>query len=359
MKRDEQIDIIKGLAILLMVLGHSGFRYTNFIYLFHMAVFFIVSGYLFSFRKITTIRGFLQYTWRKVKGIWLPYFLWNFIYTVFNNVFLKVGVYSDHPMTIGELNVTAHSFLGVKEMVKNIIKGLFMVGRTEMGGAFWFLRTLFGISILFGAIDFVLNKIVHKDKVADVFHLLVSIAFLGCGYVANLLHIKTLTIPIVLSSYILYFLGYGIAKYGIMKYLKIWIIIPIGGVILLLCNTRVQISVGNNEYGNPFYLLVCSLAGWMLIYGIADIINKYRWKKVWVVLGVNSLAIVIHHFWCMKLVHLLQIAIYDYPFTYLAAFPYLKADGCWWIVYTLVGTIVPVLISMLVKKGKEKIKSHA
>ncbi len=359
MKRDLRMDIIKGLTIFLMVVGHSGFLYTSYIYLFHMAVFFMVSGYLFSFRKIESIKGFFQYTWRKVKGIWVPYFIWNFIYTVLNNAFLKIGIYSEQPIVVGEVSVAAHSIMSVKDMVKNIVKGIFMLGRTEMGGAFWFLRTLFAITILFGGVDYVLNKFVHKDKLADMFHLFISIVFLGCGYAANLLNIKSLAVPIVLSSYILYFMGYGIAKYEVMKRIKNWIAIVAGALVLLLCSTRVQISVGNNEYGNPFYLLVCSLAGWMLIYGLADIINQYHWKKIWVVLGVNSLAIVIHHFWCMKLVHLLQIAIYDYPFTYLAAFPYLKADGMWWIVYALVGAVVPVLISLLVKKGKEKIKNHA
>ena len=49
-QRDPVIDSMRGIGIVLMVLGHSGFRGTDFIYLFHMALFFMLSGWLFSLR---------------------------------------------------------------------------------------------------------------------------------------------------------------------------------------------------------------------------------------------------------------------------------------------------------------------
>lgn len=39
--RDRNIEGIKGMAIILMVMGHCGFPFARLIYLFHMAVFFI------------------------------------------------------------------------------------------------------------------------------------------------------------------------------------------------------------------------------------------------------------------------------------------------------------------------------
>ena len=47
MKRNSKIDILKGIAILLVVMGHTCFGGTEYIYLFHMAVFFMASGYFF------------------------------------------------------------------------------------------------------------------------------------------------------------------------------------------------------------------------------------------------------------------------------------------------------------------------
>ena len=60
MKRDNKIDILKGIAILLMVLGHTRFAGTQFIYMFHMAVFFMASGYFIkdeSSETITSIKN--------------------------------------------------------------------------------------------------------------------------------------------------------------------------------------------------------------------------------------------------------------------------------------------------------------
>ena len=49
-QRDPVLDSMRGIGIVLMVLGHSGFPGTDFIYLFHMALFFMLSGWLFSLR---------------------------------------------------------------------------------------------------------------------------------------------------------------------------------------------------------------------------------------------------------------------------------------------------------------------
>lgn len=45
-KRDRSIDILKGILILLVVLGHSRVKFSHVIFWFHMPLFFIVSGYL-------------------------------------------------------------------------------------------------------------------------------------------------------------------------------------------------------------------------------------------------------------------------------------------------------------------------
>lgn len=51
-QRDTVLDAMRGIGIVLMVVGHSGFGGSDFIYLFHMALFFMLSGY-FSARQKT------------------------------------------------------------------------------------------------------------------------------------------------------------------------------------------------------------------------------------------------------------------------------------------------------------------
>lgn len=46
--RENWIDFLKGIAILCVIAGHSNLsaEATNIIYMFHMPIFFIISGYL-------------------------------------------------------------------------------------------------------------------------------------------------------------------------------------------------------------------------------------------------------------------------------------------------------------------------
>lgn len=78
-QRDKSWDAVKGLGILLVVLGHSGCPayLHDFIYLFHMGLFFYVSG---KFLKIN--RGVENYVVSKISGTLcsLP-FLGYFIYS--------------------------------------------------------------------------------------------------------------------------------------------------------------------------------------------------------------------------------------------------------------------------------------
>lgn len=52
--RKQWVDILKGILIIMVVLGHSYFEYSKYIYWFHMPVFFMLSGYVFHVPKINT-----------------------------------------------------------------------------------------------------------------------------------------------------------------------------------------------------------------------------------------------------------------------------------------------------------------
>ena len=88
-ERYKVIDVIKGYGICLMVCGHSGAPFTNWIYLFHMALFFIASGYLWNERNAVTKKNVVQYVKRKAKSLWLPFVLINLFFTVTQNFFLN------------------------------------------------------------------------------------------------------------------------------------------------------------------------------------------------------------------------------------------------------------------------------
>lgn len=78
--RESYIDVIRGLAIIMVVLGHLGmpsFAH-SFIYGFHMPLFFILSGYLYSSSRWSDT-PFRQYAHAKARAYLLPYIVLAFI----------------------------------------------------------------------------------------------------------------------------------------------------------------------------------------------------------------------------------------------------------------------------------------
>lgn len=134
--RNINIDIIKGIGIILMVGGHCGMPFTHFIYLFHMAIFFMASGYCFNASNSETMQDVLSFVERKFKGLWFPYVLWTAVFSLLHNVFIKAGIYSPTPWSISEIG-------------KNIIKSFFLHGHTQLGSALWFISALMQIAVLY------------------------------------------------------------------------------------------------------------------------------------------------------------------------------------------------------------------
>ena len=74
-ERDKSIDSLKGLGIILMIIGHVNTPLRDFIFSFHMPLFFFISGYLYKDRCINDILH------RCIDRILIPYlatclFIW-------------------------------------------------------------------------------------------------------------------------------------------------------------------------------------------------------------------------------------------------------------------------------------------
>lgn len=109
MNRNDQIDVLRAWGIFLVVAGHNGSPYYDYIYTFHMPLFFFVSGFLrYSSGKKTWLR-FLK---DKVKGSLLPYVLfWGFSMLIYGQLYSLL---------------TSHKLLLIDT---NSVKGLILGGR--------------------------------------------------------------------------------------------------------------------------------------------------------------------------------------------------------------------------------------
>ena len=86
------LSIAKALCIILMVVGHSGCPayLHDWIYLFHMPCFFLISGYLLKDRYIDNLKLAVR---KRLKGLWIPYVKWSILFLLLHNAFYRIGLY--------------------------------------------------------------------------------------------------------------------------------------------------------------------------------------------------------------------------------------------------------------------------
>jgi acyltransferase len=82
--RQDWIDSLKGMAIILVVIGHlttisSGLN--QYIYSFHMPLFFFISGYLINFEKYINLEK--TYLIKRASSLIIPYFFFSIISYIF------------------------------------------------------------------------------------------------------------------------------------------------------------------------------------------------------------------------------------------------------------------------------------
>lgn len=363
-ERDSTVDIIKAIGIVCMVLGHSGCPITHFICLFHMAIFFIASGYCYKENYSNDLKSVAGFIKRKIITLWFPFVLWTAIYSLLHNFFIKINVYTDNPLLLEHLSgeyIELMPYWSVMDIVKNILKAILLHGGTQMGGAFWFLATLMEVSVCYCIVDFLLHYLFkHNEKKICLFQWIVSIGFLMAGYYCYKIERSFAGVDKIFSFYILFHGGLFLRKYGYSskerKGLVHVVILSVAFIILLVCNKYGSISLVKNSYVNPLYFLIVSFIGWQFLYEIAFFMGKVSIiRKAFVYLGQNTLSLVIFHFLSFKIVSYIGVLIKGQPLCLVAAFPILYEGGAWWIAYTLVGILVPIGLNALWKKLKNKI----
>lgn len=358
-KRNEVIDLIKALGIIFMVLGHSGAPISQFIYLFHMAIFFIASGYCYKPAYSEDIPSVLTFIKKKFKSLWFPYVLWITIFTVLHNVFIKINVYTDNPLinlyVSGEWNCLTSPW-SIGDMIRNIIFAILLHGGAQIGGAFWFLATLFEISIAYCLIDFFIN-LWFKKQHRNLLQGCVAVVFVLLGYLCSIYDISLFGIDRILSFYILFYFGNMISHFQLSDRPRTTaghgIFLLVSFIILLILNELGTIRIDINRYENPLFLIAASCTGWQFMYEISFFLKRF--KPVCTMLsciGKNTLAVVILHLLCFKSVSYIGVLLNGDPAFLVAAFPYLYEGTGWWIAYSLAGIGIPVVLSLLWKKLK-------
>lgn len=244
--RNRTVDVLRGLAMLLVVLGHTmsgssvdsekSFIY-QIIWSLQMPLFFLISGYVTQYSKpMESGKSLWRYVIKKTVAYLLPWTTWTF------------GV---RGVIFGQTN-----YLDVKNLLWNMDSG------------YWFLFALWMISMVFGFAQFAANK--HTGLKNTAIICLVSIlgaAILGCvGLVAGL---SFLCIKLTIYYLPFYLLGHIYGKYSEKVPEKVkHICVAVGLIVWLVIILRVNLFAIEDGLVGIALRAVSSLCGCVAVSGM-------------------------------------------------------------------------------------------
>lgn len=314
----DEITIAKGIAIVLAVLGHSfpdavknfciagtdsfaSFLF-DWIYSFHMYIFFVCAGFLLL-PKLRTLHNIKEQIQRRIKRLLIPYFVFSFVYYLLK---LFLSSFADHPLDRHAIVLT-------------------FLGQSPCFGT-WFLWTLFMISIT--------CIILRKIKMMGLLIFSIGILFLS-SYITYPLFLSRI------SNYMIWFVLGGILattydKFYLIKYKTI-----LAGSLFLL-------SLLMCHYGavNLFVYLFRHLIGISFVWLISFVVtNQTKWlKNILMFLGDFCMDI-----YMLSMFILVPLRILYLNFGLLDYIPY------WIFVFSssILGIIIPCILSkFIVRKNK-------
>lgn len=341
--RDDKVTIAKGIGILLMVAAHAGIpdMFSHFIYMFHMPLFFFMSGYCFKEKYLLPPITFIN---KRVKGLYVPFVKWSLLFLLFHNIFYYLNIYNCEYGFRGEVS---YLYTWKEYAIRCIRIVLGLHGQEQLLGGYWFLPQLLYASIIgFFTIKYVRNLytgtaiMMGLAIVTSFFNL--RMPFWGIG---SLTFFSTV-----------FFLTGHLYKKKYDNWNKIYlsvlfaIIVAAGSV---LCYTSMLSFTTDRIL--PY--TVCAICGTVMTLNISQYIaSKEGWiKNLFVYIGNNTLTVLTWHFLCFKIVSLIIIKIYDLPIEQLAYFPIIPQYTSWWIVYFVVGAGVPLIVKYETKFLKNQL----
>lgn len=284
-----ELDILKGILIMLVVIGHALDNMTEahkIIFWFHMPAFLMVSGYLLNDQKVNGTR---------IKQICIrycvPYLFWSILFYV---LFLP-----EHPLK----NIARIIWGGVNNT-------------TVYSYPFWYINAIFVIIVFFTLVVMVLDRLICRKKAQigldldenhnrrqNVLYWVLGIIAASCYFLVHFISVKD-TIPVRLPFsldaaigcipyvFIGYYLKRGLPHY----YYPIMCLIPLIFIILQLTGKiDYVINLKQVEFSHWFLDIIIPTSFTLVLYWISLFVRNTLVGKCLCGLGECSLTIFFIH----------------------------------------------------------------
>ena len=351
--RDEYWDIVKGIGIVSIVIGHTC-SFGAYVYTYHLVIFFFVGAFFYSERKYK--KAPFDYVGKVLKGVYFRYVLYTWLLILLHNFSVRFGLYQ------------GMGYYTVKDILCAMGNALTFQNPELFGGALWFVPVYLVVLSLLAIIvyisqaigDFIATCVKAEEvqgKVQEICILFLTIVIGGLGVFFNTNHLELsynihtsfLVFPLCVLAYFI-----NRKQLDIKKYVNVILTSICGSILIILvkCGCRIELSQEQIINGSMFYFI--SVVGIVFCLSLAKII--LRIKKInfiFALLGRYSFSIMALHFFVIKFI--------DRVYAWIIGEKNPVIFGRWvtayseklWIIYILLGSIVPVFLPLFVKYIKK------
>lgn len=287
-KRIKYIDVLRGVAMILVLIGHNDTSLTNYIYSFHMPVFFFISGLTFK-NYSSTFKEFIK---KRFKSLMIPYFtlaLLLYFFWIPLMHFQGIVLYKE-------------------DIIRNFIGIFYCQGIANMawGLQLWFLPCLFVTSIVF----YFIARINQRFLMLILIILTSGIGFL----LTDVFKTKFLwSFDIALVGVLFYGVGFLLKgklnayRFKIVDCIYIFIALV---VFIAFNKLNGRVDMYSSQYNDIFLFIINSFLG---IYIITIISKLIKHEEIIRFIGANTITILAFHIRALDFIKKAYLVFFNYP----------------------------------------------
>lgn len=359
--RETKFSILKAIAIICVVLSHAGISgwLFNFVFIFHVPIFFICAGYFFNTKYLTDERTYIVH---RFKGLYLPFVRWSLFFLLIHNVLFPLGILSETYGNAGGGVTHPYTWQQFSQHAWSIVSN--MSGYDQfLCGAFWFFRALLLASIAFLLMFKLLNR---SAQLRDYKHTAWGVLFITLLLITwkTTTHLNLTGVAQggyrELMGMAFMTAGFLLKQYEVCDKLN-WKTALTSGTILLLASCFFPSSmVWNPNFTQFISLPLPAIAAFVMFTYISAWIDRHPGliKRTFAYIGEHTLYIFAFHLVAFKVVSALKVWFYDLPWEAVGGHPVVITPAnnwIWVILYLAAGVILPLLWLKSYRKFAPKI----
>ena len=275
-QRNTAIDIMKGVTIILMIIGHwyilcnltGNIPYKilhKIIYSFHMPLFFIIAGYFYR-------RGGRELLWKDLKRFIIPYWFTAIVIILF---VIGTSLYNvDYSYKINRTIEAAFWGTGWTHNAPRF-------GNVPIIGAIWFLLALFWSKQIFALLENCICRKVNDEKIVSIFF-----TYIDCHivYIPMSFNQGASALVFYCIGYYCKFINYDI-KYLYISIVLLLLNLPFSGLSISIC--YYQCYPLNVLGASSTTLCVYLLCKWMNNFKILSLLMSWCGRNSMLILCVH------------------------------------------------------------------------